>query len=69
MNIQSILFNSENKVSDNYGNALSGISDSNFNFTTMAAPQTYSLLITEVNSNATGNDFFEIFNYGNRYKS
>lgn len=51
-------------ISDNYGNTYSGISDSNFNFTTMAAPQTYSLLITEVNSNATGNDFFEIFNYG-----
>lgn len=51
-------------ISDNYGNTFLGFSDSSFNFTTMAAPQTYSLLITEVNSNATGNDFFEIFNYG-----
>lgn len=52
-------------ISDNYGNNFVGISDINsLSFTTKDAPQNYPLFITEVNSNATGNDFFEIFNYG-----
>lgn len=52
-------------ISDNYGNNFTGISSSSdFKFTTKLAPKTYSLLITEVNSNASGDDFFEIYNYG-----
>lgn len=51
-------------IVDNYGNNFEGISDNSLTFTTKDAPQTYSLLITEVNSNAIGNDFFELYNYG-----
>jgi uncharacterized protein YjiK/methionine-rich copper-binding protein CopC len=54
-------------LSDTAGNAFAGISDSiTLNFTTFgAAPVPVPmLLISEVNSNAAGGDFFEIFNYG-----
>jgi len=54
-------------VLDTVGNAFAGISDSvTLNFTTIgAAPvATPMLLISEVNSNASGGDFFEIYNYG-----
>lgn len=33
-------------------------------FTTATPPDKYNLLISEVNSNATGDDFFELYNYG-----
>ncbi|MCZ2496164.1 nuclease [Xylophilus sp. Kf1] len=52
---------------DTVGNAFAGITDSTtLNFTTFgAAPVTPPmLLISEVNSNASGGDFFEIYNYG-----
>lgn len=46
------------------GNAYAGIAnDTHLNFTTSARPE-YSLLITEMNSNASGGDFFELYNYG-----
>ena len=54
-------------LADTVGNAFAGITDSTtLNFTTVgAAPvPTPMLLITEVNSNAAGGDFFEIYNYG-----
>ena len=38
--------------------------DTALNFTTATPPDAYSLLITEVNSNANGGDFFELYNYG-----
>jgi uncharacterized protein YjiK/methionine-rich copper-binding protein CopC len=42
-----------------------GISDATtLNFSTAATGLVHSLLITELNSNATGGDFFEIYNYG-----
>jgi len=52
-------------ISDFSGNAWAGISDASaLNFTTASAAPTYSLLITEVNSNAGPSDFFELYNYG-----
>jgi uncharacterized protein YjiK len=56
-------------IKDPAGNAFAGItSPTALNFDTAAAPVvapvTPSLLITEVNSNAAGGDFFEIYNYG-----
>jgi uncharacterized protein YjiK/methionine-rich copper-binding protein CopC len=55
-------------IKDVAGNPFAGItSTATLNFDT-AAPvvvtPTASLLITEVNSNATGGDFFELYNYG-----
>ena len=50
----------DNAVTDHSGNALAS---KTIDFTTSEAPH-YNLLITEVNSNATGGDFFEIYNYG-----
>jgi methionine-rich copper-binding protein CopC len=51
---------SDEAVTDHSGNAL----DANtIDFTTGEKPH-YDMLITEVNSNATGGDFFEIYNYG-----
>ena len=52
---------------DGAGNAFAGIVDSTtLNFVTLGVAPTPApkLLITEVNSNATGGDFFEIYNYG-----
>ena len=54
-------------VTDHYGNLWGGLSGATaFNFTTAGTitRPSYSLLITEVNSNATGGDFFELYNYG-----
>ena len=54
-------------LTDLAGNAFAGIADSTtLNFSTLGASPTPvpSLLITEVNSNASGGDFFELFNYG-----
>jgi hypothetical protein len=49
-------------ITDLYGNAYAGTTQS---FTTAAAgAPAPSLLISEVNSNAVGGDFFEIYNYG-----
>lgn len=51
-------------VKDHYGNSWSGLAgNAALNFTTSAAPAP-KLLITEVNSNATPGDFFELYNYG-----
>ena len=58
---------SANALSDLAGNAFAGIADSTtLNFVTLGTAPTPvpSLLITEVNSNATGGDFFELYNYG-----
>ena len=52
---------------DTAGNAFAGITDATtLNFVTLGVAPTPvpSLLITEVNSNATGGDFFEIYNHG-----
>lgn len=49
-----------NTVTDHSGNALAS---KEVDFTTGVKPH-YDLLITEVNSNANGGDFFEIYNYG-----
>lgn len=54
-------------LSDLAGNAFAGIADSTtLNFVTFGTSPTPvpQLLITEVNSNATGGDFFEIYNHG-----
>jgi len=51
-------------ITDIAGNPFNGFADNvTLNFTT-ASRQNYSLLISEVNSNGTGGDFFELFNYG-----
>ena len=58
---------SANALADSAGNAFAGIQDTTtLNFVTFGVAPTPvpSLLITEVNSNATGGDFFEIYNYG-----
>lgn len=47
-------------VVDHAGNAVAAM---DIGFATAARPH-YSLLITEVNSNAKGGDFFELYNYG-----
>lgn len=47
-------------VIDHAGNAVAAM---DISFATAARPH-YSLLITEVNSNAKGGDFFELYNYG-----
>lgn len=47
-------------VVDHAGNAVAAM---DISFATAARPH-YSLLITEVNSNAKGGDFFELYNYG-----
>ncbi len=48
-------------VVDHYGNSWSGIADATtLDFTTAQIP----LLITEINSNAAGGDYFELYNYG-----
>ncbi|MFK3973708.1 DUF3616 domain-containing protein [Pseudomonas sp. NPDC087358] len=49
-----------NAVTDHSGNALAA---KTIDFSTGEQPH-YDLLITEVNSNAVGGDFFEIYNYG-----
>jgi uncharacterized protein YjiK len=53
-------------IKDAAGNSFGGISvATELNFDTAAAvPTTPTLLITEVNSNAAGGDFFELYNYG-----
>jgi uncharacterized protein YjiK len=54
-------------IKDGAGNSFAGISSATvLNFDTAAAPvpTTPTLLITEVNSNAAGGDFFELYNYG-----
>src|SRR5690606_22483691 len=46
------------------GNPYAGIADTAvINFTTEIRP-TYSLLVSEVNSNAEGGDFLELYNHG-----
>lgn len=51
-------------LTDVAGNPYAGIADdTSLNFTTAVRPD-YNLLITEVNSNASGGDFFELYNYG-----
>jgi uncharacterized protein YjiK len=54
-------------ITDLSGNAYAGINNATtLSFTTAAAgAPAPSLLITEVNSNAAGGDFFELYNYGN----
>lgn len=49
-------------IIDHAGNAVAA---TDISFATAAMPH-YSLLITEVNSNAKGGDFFEVYNYGSR---
>lgn len=52
---------------DHSGNAFNGFNEEeSFVFQTAPEPEiiSYSLLITEVNSNGTGGDFFELYNYG-----
>ncbi|PRD66833.1 hypothetical protein C6P64_01470 [Malikia granosa] len=52
-------------LSDHAGNAWVGISGVDaLNFATVSAAPRYDLLITEVNSNAAGGDFFELYNHG-----
>jgi uncharacterized protein YjiK len=52
-------------IKDAAGNSFAGITSSTIlNFDTAATPTTPTLLITEVNSNAAGGDFFEIYNFG-----
>lgn len=56
---------SDGAVTDHYGNAWGGISDSDtLNFQTAAPFTPPALLITEVNSNAKPADFFELYNHG-----
>lgn len=50
----------DNAVTDHSGNALPA---KTLDFTTGTVPH-YDVLISEVNSNAVGGDFFEIYNYG-----
>ena len=50
---------------DHAGNAWAGISGAaTLNFSTASAAPSYNLLITEVNSNASPADFFELYNFG-----
>jgi hypothetical protein len=52
-------------IKDAAGNSFAGItSPTILNFDTAATPTTPTFLITEVNSNAAGGDFFEIYNFG-----
>jgi uncharacterized protein YjiK len=54
-------------IKDAAGNPFAGITSTTaLNFTTAlpAPPAAPTLLITEVNSNAAGGDFFELYNYG-----
>ncbi|MES2532484.1 MAG: SdiA-regulated domain-containing protein [Pseudomonadota bacterium] len=58
---------SANALKDAAGNLFAGIADSTtLNFVTFGTSPTPvpQLLITEVNTNAAGEDFFEIYNYG-----
>lgn len=49
---------------DHYGNHWNGlVGNAALNFTTSAAPRP-NVLITEINSNASGGDFIELYNYG-----
>lgn len=52
-------------IKDQAGNNFAGLtSPTALNFSTMVSSSTPTALITEVNSNAVGGDFFELFNYG-----
>ena len=52
-------------IKDLAGNNFAGLTTPTaLNFSTVASTSTPTLLITEVNSNATGGDFFELYNYG-----
>jgi methionine-rich copper-binding protein CopC len=52
-------------LEDHYGNTWAGLSGSTaLRFTTAAPQPPAQVLITEVNSNAEGGDFFELYNYG-----
>lgn len=52
-------------ITDTANNGWGGLSGSTaYSFTTAIATPLPSVLITEVNSNATGGDFFELYNYG-----
>ncbi|WP_176329699.1 ExeM/NucH family extracellular endonuclease [Thioflexithrix psekupsensis] len=52
-------------ITDTANNEWGGLSGSTaYSFTTAIATSLPSVLITEVNSNATGGDFFELYNYG-----
>lgn len=60
---------SSTALTDTAGNAFAGLSNlTRLSFTTAPAvvlvPVVPKLLITEVNSNAAGGDFFELYNYG-----
>ena len=58
---------SANALKDTAGNLFAGIADSTtLNFVTFGTSPTPTpqLLITEVNTNAAGDDFFELYNYG-----
>lgn len=52
-------------LTDHYGNDWTGFADSTtFSFTTGEPLPPQKLIITEINSNADGGDFFELYNYG-----
>lgn len=52
-------------LTDHAGNAWAGITGPDaLNFASASAASRYDLLITEVNSNAIGGDFFELYNHG-----
>lgn len=54
-------------IKDVAGNAFAGITDATTLDFTTASPTAitgYTVLITEINSNAGGGDFFELYNYG-----
>jgi uncharacterized repeat protein (TIGR02059 family) len=51
-------------IKDHNGKNWAGLTSATALAFKTAAPISYSLLITEVNSNATGGDFFELYNFG-----
>ena len=50
-------------LQDLSGNAFAGFTGTDFSFE-IAEPSAPQLLVTEANSNATGGDFFELYNFG-----
>ncbi|MEI6426800.1 MAG: DUF3616 domain-containing protein [Pseudanabaena sp. ELA607] len=56
---------SNTAITDHAGNAWAGLTGATaYDFTTLVPTPLPKVLITEVNSNSTGGDFFEIYNYG-----
>ena len=56
---------SNTAITDHAGNAWAGLTGTTaYDFTTLIPTPLPKVLITEVNSNSTGGDFFEIYNYG-----